>query len=104
MIRDYVYIADVAEAFACAVDYEGPMSVFNISSGSGTSLNELIDKIERVVNHKIARDYQPARLIDVPISVLDNTLARQELKWIPQMSFDDGLIKTASWIKKETSR
>lgn len=104
VIRDYVYIADVAEAFACAVDYEGPMSVFNISSGSGTSLNELIDKIERVVNHKIARDYQPARLIDVPISVLDNTLARQELKWIPQMSFDDGLIKTASWIKKETSR
>ena len=43
--RDYIYISDVAEAFAKAVEYNGPESVFNIGSGVGTTLNELMDTL-----------------------------------------------------------
>ena len=53
--RDYLYIGDVAEAFLCAVRYEGAESVFNIGSGHGTSLNDLLSMIERVLACPIAR-------------------------------------------------
>lgn len=102
--RDYIYVGDVAEAFARAVNYEGTKSVFNISSGIGTSLNELIDMIERVVGREIVRHYLPARPFDVPVSVLDNTLARQELGWAPQLELEAGIVKTAEWMRRGLAR
>lgn len=101
--RDYIYIGDVAEAFAKVVDYEGEYSVFNISSGVGTSLNEMISLLEQLLGREVIRHYQPGRLFDVPISVLDNSLARQELCWVPQIKMADGIVKTAEWMLKELS-
>lgn len=98
--RDYVYISDVAEAFAKAVDYDGEKSIFNISSGAGTSLNELIAILERVLGRDVARHYQPGRSFDVPVSILDNSLARQELGWNPQVRLEEGVVKTAIWMRK----
>ena len=93
--RDYVYISDVAEAFARAIEYNGAKSVFNISSGIGTSLNELIGTIERILGHKVACHYKPGRPFDVPVSVLANSLAREELGWEPRVKLEDGIAKTA---------
>ena len=98
--RDYLYISDVARAFVCAVNYDGPKSVFNISSGIGTSLNELIDMLERVLGHLVVRHYQPGRSFDVPVSILDNSLARKELGWKPQVELEGGILKTANWMQK----
>ncbi len=98
--RDYLYISDVAEAFARAVDYEGAKSVFNISSGVGTSLNELIGLLERVLGRKVVRHYLPGRPFDVPVSVLDNSLARQELGWEPKVKLEEGIVRTAAWMRK----
>jgi UDP-glucose 4-epimerase len=98
--RDYVYIGDVAEAFACAVKYEGEKSVFNISSGIGTSLNELIAMLERILGREVCRHYRSARPFDVPVSVLNNSLARQELGWMAKVTLEDGLKKTADWMRK----
>ena len=98
--RDYIYISDVAEAFARAVDYDGAKSVFNISSGVGTSLNELIDMLECVLCRELVRHYRPGRPFDVPVSVLDNSLARQELGWVPQVNLEDGIVKTFDWMRK----
>ena len=98
--RDYLYVGDVAEAFAQAVTYDGPESVFNISSGIGTSLNDIITIIERVLGKKITCNFRPARTIDVPINVLDNTLAKIELGWAPQTQLQEGIVKTARWIEE----
>jgi UDP-glucose 4-epimerase len=98
--RDYLYISDVAEAFCRAVEYDGTESVFNISSGIGTSLNELISKIERVLGREVVRQYRPGRPFDVPVSVLDNSLARQELRWEPRVKLEEGIIKTVDWFHK----
>ena len=98
--RDYLYIGDVAEAFARAVNYDGAKSVFNISSGVGTSLNELIDMLEQVLGREVVRHYQPGRPFDVPVSVLDNSLARQELGWEPRVELEEGIVKTADWMRK----
>lgn len=98
--RDYLYISDVAEAFARAVDYDGSKSVFNISSGVGTTLNEMIVMIERVLGREVVRHYLPGRPFDVPVNVLDNSLARQELGWAPQVTLEEGIVKTAEYMRK----
>ena len=99
--RDYLHISDVAEAFACAVAYEGAKSVFNISSGVGTSLNEIIILIEQVLGRKLVKNYRSRRIFDVPVSILSNALAQDELGWKPQVRLMEGLVKTADWMSKE---
>lgn len=103
-MRDYIHISDVAEAFVKAIGYSGPQSVFNISSGYGTSLNELISTLEQVLGKSIERRYLPARPFDVPVNVLCNHLAREELKWVPSISMRDGLSRTAEWIRGDLTR
>ncbi|WJK08333.1 NAD-dependent epimerase/dehydratase family protein [Pseudomonas fluorescens] len=98
--RDYIYVSDVAEAFALALRYEGPHSVFNISSGKGVSINELIERIETVLGGAIDKLYLAGRSYDVPINVLDNTLAAQELNWTPKVGLEEGLNLTSAWMKR----
>lgn len=99
--RDYLHVSDVAYATAQAIAYSGNQSVFNIGSGSGTSLNQLIDLIEGVLGFPVAREYKNARSFDVPISVLCNDLARRELEWAPKVGIKDGIARTARWLREE---
>ena len=99
--RDYIYIGDVAEAFARAVNYSGAKSVFNISSGVGTSLNDLTALIEEILGRPIERRYLPGRHFDVPVSVLSNDLARQEMGWTPKVLLREGIDITAEWMAKQ---
>jgi UDP-glucose 4-epimerase len=102
--RDYIHVSDVAEAFVRAIDYSGVMNCFNIGSGSGVSLNELIELLEPVLGQTIERRFLPARSFDVPVSVLCNDLASRELGWVPLVSMREGLIRTAKWIKSEQEK
>lgn len=96
--RDYIYISDVAEAFLHAVEYSGTESVFNISSGIGTSLNELVDIIGNVLGKHVNCRYLEGRPFDVPVSILSNALAEQELGWRPQVTLKDGIARAAAWM------
>jgi UDP-glucose 4-epimerase len=102
--RDYIHISDVTEAFLQAIQYSGSRSVFNISSGSGISLNELIIMLEEALGKTIERCYLPARPFDVPVSVLSNELARAELHWVPSTSMREGILRTAEWMKNELAK
>lgn len=97
--RDYIYISDVAEALVSAISYNGATPIFNIGSGVGTTLNELITIMERVLGRTVARHYRPGRLFDVPVNVLDNSLARQELGWEPRVKLEEGIAKTTEWMR-----
>lgn len=99
--RDYIYIENVADALVKAINYQGNECIFNISSGIGTSINELITYIEEIIGCSIVCKYYPQRAFDVQINVLDNILAKKELSWNPQISLRDGLVKTVQWIKKQ---
>lgn len=99
--RDYIHVSDVAEAFVRAVKYSGAKSCFNISSGVGTSLNELIGMLEDVLGKSIEIRYLPSRPFDVPVSVLNNDLARNELEWVPSISMLSGIARVAGWMKRE---
>lgn len=97
--RDYIYISDVAEAFCRAVAYDGPESVFNISSGTGTSLNDLLNVLEDALGKPVERRHLPGRPFDVPVSILSNALAMKELKWSPRVTLRDGILRTAAWFE-----
>jgi UDP-glucose 4-epimerase len=102
--RDFLHVSDVAEAFARAIDYSGNKSVFNISSGTGTSLNSLLSMIEDASGVPINRTYKPGRSFDVPVSVLNNDLARDELGWTPKVTMREGVLRTFEWAKKELQK
>lgn len=99
--RDYIHVSDVAEAFVSALAYTGKRSLFNISSGAGTSLNQLLAMLETTLGKPIERRYLPGRAFDVPVSVLSNALARDELGWHPQTSMQAGLDRTAQWMARK---
>ncbi len=102
--RDYIHMNDVAEAFVRAVGYSGAESCFNISSGTGTSLNELIGLLEDVIGKPVEVRYLPGRSFDVRVNVLSNDLARDELEWTPSISMRDGIARTAEWMKRELAK
>ncbi len=93
--RDYLHVEDVAAAFACALRYDGPHQVFNIGSGRGLSINELADAVEEYLGRPLVRRYLPGRSFDVPVSILDNALARRELQWTPKIALREGLRMTS---------
>jgi UDP-glucose 4-epimerase len=98
--RDFIYISDVADAFAKALDYAGDQAVFNISSGVGTSLNELIALLEDVLGVSVTRRYLNGRPFDVPVNVLANDLARRALGWEPRVAMREGLARTVAWMRE----
>jgi UDP-glucose 4-epimerase len=102
--RDYIHISDVAEAFLKAINYTGTKRIFNISSGLGISLNELIGLLENVLGKSIVRHYLPARPFDVPVSVLSNALAKEHLQWSPVTSMSNGISRTAAWMASELAK
>lgn len=101
--RDYIHISDVAEAFSAAINYDGELSVFNIGSGVGTSLNELVKKIEKVLGASPKVNYELGRSFDVSASILDNKLALEQLNWRPLVDLEEGLNKTAVWMRNQGS-
>jgi UDP-glucose 4-epimerase len=101
VVRDYIYVEDVAEAFAAALNYEGEETLFNIGSGKGWSLNQLVEKIEGLIDRPLEVQYQAARKFDVPTNVLCIEKAMKELAWSPSTNMDEGLAKTVEWLSRQ---
>jgi UDP-glucose 4-epimerase len=100
VVRDYIYIADVIDALVKAAFYQGEERLFNIGSGQGKSLNEILAAIETLTGRAVNRTYLPGRAFDVPANVLSITRAQKQLAWSPQASFDSGLSRTFRWLSK----
>ena len=94
VVRDYIYIADVIDALLKAAAYAGQERLFNIGSGQGKSLNEILSAIESLLSKPVARQYLAGRAFDVPVNVLDISHAKELLAWSPKISFEAGLAKT----------
>lgn len=98
VVRDYFYVGDAVSAMTKALAYKGSAGVFNIGSGTGQSLNQILDAIEALLGTSIKRTYLPARAFDVPASVLDISRAAELLNWRPETTFAEGLSRTARWL------
>jgi UDP-glucose 4-epimerase len=93
VVRDYFYIDDAISALRLAAACRSQLRTFNIGSGHGRSLNEVIKVIEAALETKLAVQFEPQRNFDVPVSVLDVTRARSILGWQPRISFAEGVAR-----------
>jgi len=103
-IRDYVYAGDVARAFRLAARHSGTRRIFNIGSGRGVSVNQLLNAIEALLGRPVPRRYLQGRPFDVPASVLDISLAASDFGWKPEVPFELGLVRTLEWLRASDRR
>lgn len=91
VVRDFVYIKDVMTVAGMLAEYAGPMHVFNVGSGQGHSLLDLLSAIQVVTGITPKVRYTPGRASDVPSNVLDITRLNQALGWSPAWTLEAGL-------------
>lgn len=99
VVRDYIYVDDVASATLMAAENSQSAKLFNVGSGSGTSLNELVNLIFEVTGHNVPVQHTPARAFDVPTSILSIDKIKREIGWQPSVSLADGIRRTWAWIQ-----
>jgi UDP-glucose 4-epimerase len=91
VVRDYFHVSDLVRAALLAGSTPNSRTVYNVGSGVGTSIKQIIDAIEELVGHDVTVCWHPGRPVDVPTNVLDISKARRLLGWSPQRSFVEGL-------------
>jgi len=97
VIRDYIFVEDVIDALEAAAVDQSDTRVFNIGTGHGRSLRDVIDAIERQLGKKMEIEWRAPRRSDVPVSVISIKRAQEVLGWTPKTSFEEGLAQTIAW-------
>lgn len=91
VIRDYIYIDDVCKMLWALANYEGDEHIFNVSSCSGTSQNEIIE-IVRSLNPDVKFEYKPGRSVDAKKMILDNSLIKT-IYDEPIVNAEEGIVR-----------
>lgn len=98
IVRDYIYISDLAELVVRSAE-SNITGVFNAGSGSGFSLNEIVRVIEKVSGRVVPVEYLPGRLFDVRKITLDVCKAKAAFNWQPVTLIEDGIQSHWSWLQ-----
>jgi UDP-glucose 4-epimerase len=108
VVRDFIHIADAVSGLLALADANPSdrhtLPVYNIGSGKGASVNEIIALVERYLDRPIKIERKPERPFDLPISVLDITKAKKELGWSPAVGLDRGIERMISDLRADASR
>lgn len=102
-VRDYVHVADLADAHLRALDYVakgGSAPAFNLGSGHGYSVRQLVETTGRLGGQKVPHQMGPRRAGDPPKLVADTTLVRSELGWSPTRDLDAQIDDALRWRRK----
>ena len=96
-IRDYLHIQDLAHAHLLTIEKleKGVSKVFNLGSGVGYSILEVLDEIEKIMGVKLNRVISPARKGDPAVLLAAIGKAKDQLGWKPEASLDE--IISSSW-------
>jgi UDP-glucose 4-epimerase len=102
---DFVYIDDIARANVLALQSDISDEVFNVASGTETSLNELAAALLRVMGSNLAPEYGPERKVN-PVSrrLADTAKAEEQLGFRASVGLDEGLQRLVSWWRENRTR
>jgi len=96
--RDFIYVGDVADAVYLATI--NPISgVFNVGTGTGLSLSEILDEITKAIGRHPVVTWLPSRSFDVPRIVLDAAKLMNATNWRCKTTLRDGVAITANWLQ-----
>ena len=97
-IRDYIHVEDLAKAHILALEYlrnGGESNIFNLGSGDGYSVMEMINAARKVTGHPIPAEIGERRPGDPARLIADSTKAHEVLHWQPQITGMEDIIATA---------
>lgn len=100
VVRDYIYVGDLARMCFKAIEGE-TCGVFNVGSGVGTSLREVLECIESVSGVSLPVEYKPARDFDIARVVLDITNVKRAFNWSPSVGLHQGIKSTWQWMNND---
>lgn len=105
-IRDYIHVVDLAKAHVVALSRlmenknKSNYEVFNIGTGTGSTVIEVIESFERVSGKKLNYKITTRREGDVRAAFADTTKANQELGWKAEKTLDDAMASAWKWEQK----
>jgi len=103
VIRDYVYVTDVANAIVKALELVKGANIYNIGANKGYSLKEITTEIKNTLDISFKIIYKPSRNFDVPVNILDISKAKNSIDYQPAIPLSKGILKTWEWITKTNS-
>lgn len=98
-LRDYLYIDDMVSAVLSLIDYKGEEDIFNVSSGKGCSVLDIVSILRKHLGFTPKLVYKPDRGFDVPVNVLDSGRLQNCTGWRLQVSLEVGIERTLEWLK-----
>lgn len=105
-VRDYIHVMDLADAHVVAMKrlveekQQSAVETFNIGTGTGSSVVEVIEAFERVSGQKLKYEFAPRRAGDTTIAYADTHKANEVLGWKATRSLDVALESAWNWQKK----
>jgi UDP-glucose-4-epimerase GalE len=98
-VRDYVHVADLADAHIAALEaLPEVQGSFNLGTGTGDSVQTVLDAVEAVTGLPLLRETAPRRAGDPPVLVASNRRAAERLGWRPRRSLTDAVKDAWTWI------
>jgi len=101
MVRDYLYVKDVAELITSTYK-QAKRPVYNLGSGRGVSIDDLVEIIRKVTNKSFKIKHQDKPLTFIQNIVLDTSLFRSDFGMEPKVTLEDGIKETWQYIKSQT--
>lgn len=97
-VRDFIFIDDVTEACSRLIDIPKDSGTYNLGTGTGHTLNEVLHIIKDISNAEPTIIYRPSRRIDVREIVLDTSKLEERLQWRAQTTLEEGISRTWKWL------
>lgn len=105
-IRDYIHVVDLAKAHIAALNrllnnqQKNNYEVFNVGTGKGSSVLEVINAFEKVSNTKLNYKIVGRREGDITAAFANTTLANRELGWKAELTLEEALLSAWNWQKR----
>ena len=104
-VRDYIHVVDLAKGHVAVIDHidEEGVFVYNLGTGHGYSVLEVIKAYEKAAGHPIPYTIKPRRPGDIAACYADSSKAERELGWKAELGIDDMAASSMNWQTKNPS-
>lgn len=101
-IRDLIYVDDFIEGLLAAFAIDRPHLAINICAGTGHSVRQILQKILAADGYEDAEvRYDPSRPSTIPVRLMDNGAAREQLGFLARTPLEEGLRRTVQWYRDQ---
>ncbi len=98
-VRDYIHVEDLGRAHILSLEAAEPgrHAIYNLGTGDGYTVKEVVDAARRVTGRDFAAHEEPRRPGDPPELVASSDRIREELGWVPEKGLEDMIADAWAW-------